>query len=221
LQPGVTYHYAVVASNSVGTTIGPDATFTTLPPTPPIAVTGEAVGVTQLAATLTGAVNTQGLQTTLQFEFGTIPGQGFLELASVIPGSELGSSVGIQTSFGNYLQSGTIYYYRAAATNPDGTSYGAEKSFTTGTFSGLPTVTPTQIVVFPAFVTELAERADREAHESTKTGTPTKPLTKAQKLANVLKACRKKPRRRGRAGCERQARRKYAGTRKNANPKKK
>jgi hypothetical protein len=210
LSPETTYHYALEATNPIGTTTGADQTFTTLPETPPFATTGEAVGVTQLAATLTGAVNTQGLQTTLQFEFGTIPGQGVLEIASVIPGSESGSSIGIQTSFGNYLQAGTTYYYRAVATNADGTSYGVEKSFTTGSFPGLPTVAPTPIIVFPASLLPTQPKV---------TIPPIKPLTNAQKLSKALKACKKKPKTQ-RSGCERQARRRYRAGKK-GKPKKK
>jgi phosphodiesterase/alkaline phosphatase D-like protein len=206
LRPGVTYHYALVASNSVATTIDPTgATFTTSAPTPPIAVTGEAVGVTQLSATLTGAVNTQGLQTTLQFEFGTspTPGQGSLVSASI--GSESGSTVGITVSFSGSLQQGTTYYYRTVATNSDGTRYGAERSFTTGSFPGLPGAAPAQLIAWPPFVA--AALAAAEPHETTSTGPP-KPLTKAQKLAKALKACNHKPKRQ-RPSCRRQAKRRY------------
>jgi hypothetical protein len=213
LHPGVTYHYAVVATNSVGTTVDPTgATFTTSAPTPPIAVTGEAVGVTQLSATITGGVDTRELQTTLQFEFGTspTPGQGSLVPASI--GSESGSTVGISDAFSGSLQQGTTYYYRAVATNVDGTGYGVERSFTTGSFPGLPAGTPAQLIAWPPFVA--AALAAAEPHQTTSTGGP-KPLTKPQKLAKALKACRKKPKKQ-RASCERQARRRYGAGKKQA-----
>ncbi len=208
LHPGVTYHYAMVASNSVGTTIGPDMTFSNSPSAPPVAVTGEAIAVTQLSATLTGAVDTQGLQTNLEFEFGTspTPGSGSLEVASVIPGSESGSTVGIATVFGGYLQSGTTYYFRAVATNQDGTSYGMEKSFTTASFPGLPAVSSVPIILFPAF----SVLAAREAHENTN-AVHSKHLTKTQKLARDLKACTKEPKKQ-RARCRRNARNRYQKT---------
>lgn len=50
-----------------------------------------------------------------------------------------GSGNGSYTSNITGLSVGTTYYLRAYATNQSGTSYGAEKSFTTG--SGLPTLT--------------------------------------------------------------------------------
>jgi hypothetical protein len=204
LHPSTTYHYALVATSSLGTTVDPaGAMFTTSPPTPPTALTGEAVGVTQLSATLTGAVNTQGLQTTLQFEFGTSPGAGSLVPASI--GSESGSTVGISDAFSGSLQQGTTYYYRTVATNSDGIGYGAERSFTTGSFPALPGTAPAQLIAWPPFVA--AALAASEPHESTSTGPP-KPLTKAQKLAKALKACSKKPKRQ-RASCRRQAKRRY------------
>lgn len=54
-----------------------------------------------------------------------------------------GSGTGSYTSNITGLSVGTTYYVRAYATNQSGTSYGAEKSFTTG--SGLPTVTTASV----------------------------------------------------------------------------
>jgi phosphodiesterase/alkaline phosphatase D-like protein len=204
LHPGVTYHYAVVATNSVGTTVDPiGATFTTSAPTPPVVVTGEAAGVTPNSATITGGVDTRELQTALQFEFGTTPGAGFLVPASI--GSESGSSIGITVSFIGDLQPGTTYYYRTVATNNDGTGYGTERSFTTGSFPGLPGAAPMQLIAWPPFVA--AALAAAEPHAATNTGGP-KPLTKAQKLVKALKACSRKPKRQ-RPNCRRQAKRRY------------
>jgi hypothetical protein len=206
LQPGVTYDYAVVATNSVGTEIGPDAAFTTSPPTPPLASTGAAEGVTQLAARINGSVDTRGLPTISQFEFGTTPYAGSLQPATVTSSS--GSVETIATSFNNDLQSGTTYFYRTVATNAEGTAYGAEQSFTTGSFPAA--FTPSAA---PAFIpyTSIAALDAREAQEGKKT--LPKPLTKTQKLAAALKACKKKPKKQ-RAGCKRQARKKYGTSQK-------
>jgi len=212
LQPGVTYHYALVATNSVGTTTGPDATFTTSPPTPPLASTGSADSVSQLAASINGSVDTRGLPTISQFEFGTSPYAGSLQPASITSSS--GTVETISTSFNNDLQPGTTFYYRTVATNADGTSYGAEQSFTTGSF--LPGFT---VPATPAFIpyASIAELDAREVQEGKKT--PPKPLTKAQKLAKALTACTKKPKKQ-RASCKRQARMKYGSSQKKRSSKK-
>jgi hypothetical protein len=210
LTPGTTYHFAVVAANAVGTTIGPDMTFTSLAPTPPLAVTGEPVGITPTSATLTGAVDTRGLQTEVSFEFGSTPALGSLEQASVIAGSESGTTVAISTAFGSYLQPGTTYYYRAVASNPDGTSQGTLKSFTTSSFPALPTIGSQPLLALPP------------AAPPTKTSgtTPTKKrLTTAQKLAKALKACDKKPKSK-QAACQKQAHKKYRVKKKTKKAKK-
>ena len=211
LQPGVTYHYALVATNSVGTVTGPDATFTTSPPTPPLASTGSADSVSQLAASIDGSVDTRGLPTISQFEFGMSPYAGSLQPASITSSS--GTVETISTWFDNDLQPGTTYYYRVIATNADGTSYGAEQSFTTGSFPVASTLPAT-----PAFIpyASIAELDAREVQEGKKT--PPKPLTKAQKLAKALKACTKKPKKQ-RAGCKRQARKKYGTSQKKSKKK--
>jgi hypothetical protein len=210
LRPGVTYHYAVVATNSVGTVFGSDATFTTMPPTPPIASTGAAIAVTQLSAALTGTVDTRELQSTLEFEFGTSPYAGSLVSASVIAGSESGSTVGISTFFQNNLQPSTTYYYRAIATNADGTSYGAEQSFTTGSF---PPAFTLSAGLAPLAYTSIAVLNAKEAREG-KVTTVSKPLTRAQKLAKALKACKKTRSKQKKAACVRSARKKYGPVKK-------
>jgi hypothetical protein len=209
LRPGVTYHYALVATNSVSTSFGADATFTTSPPTPPTATTGQATGVSQLSATLTGAVDTRGLPSTLQFEFGPTPGHGSLVPASVIGGSESGTTVGISASFGSYLQPGTTYYYRALATNADGTAYGAEQSLTTASYP--PAFTPPAAFALIPY-TSIAALDAKEARESPNALAP-KPLTKAQRLARALKACSSKPKKQ-RARCKRLARKRYGSRKK-------
>jgi sugar lactone lactonase YvrE len=133
LLPGTTYHYALVATNQDGTTIGTDGTFTTGQPTPPGATTGPASSVTQNTASITGTIDTQGLPTTYGFEIG-------LEAGNYGPATGLGS-VGAGASNTEVilpltgLQPGTTYHYRITATNNDGTSYGTDQSFTAGVFT--------------------------------------------------------------------------------------
>jgi hypothetical protein len=215
LRPGTVYHAALVATNSVNTTIGPDVSFTTSAPTPPLALTGASVKVTQLSATLTGTVDTRGLPTTLGFEFGTTPSLRSMVPASLVPGSESGTTVGVSASFGTYLLPGVTYYYRLVATNPDGTSYGAEQSFATAAFPAA--FAP---AAGPAFIASasIAQLNAKEAQEGKSTRPAAMPLTKAQKLAKALKACTKKPKRQ-RATCQRRARKQYGPTKKTAKAK--
>ena len=202
LRPGTTYHFAIVATNSFGSTTGSDMTFTTSPATPPLASTGEPTGVSQLSATLTGNVDTGGLPSTLQFEFGTVPFAGSILPAST--GSPSGTLIPVSLSFAGDLAPDTTYYYRVIATNADGTSYGSDLSFTTPGFPAAPATAPAQLIGWPGFVgTELAAGPPHEP-----VGTGPAPLTKAQKLAKALKACAKKPKRK-RAACRRLAKRRY------------
>ena len=212
LGPGTTYHYAVVAINSVGTTIGPDQSFTTAAPTPPSVSTGGAEGVSQLSASIAGSVNTQGLATISQFEFGTAPYAGTMTPATVTSSS--GTTLALSTAFDNDLQPGTTYYYRVVASNQDGTSYGTEQSFTTGSFPAAvaPSAATALLPYNPISVLDA-----REAKED-KT-TTSKPLTRAQKLTKALKACGKKPKKQ-RASCQRQARKRYGSRKKKTTEKK-
>jgi hypothetical protein len=139
LLPGTTYHYALVATNQKGTTIGSDGTFTTGKPTPPAISTGAVNSVTQNTATITGTINTEGLPTSYGFEIGLVEGNYGppTGLGSVGAGASEAAVALALTG----LQPGTTYHYRITATNGDGTSYGTDRSFTTGVFA-IAFVTP-------------------------------------------------------------------------------
>lgn len=196
LQPHTTYHFALEASNASGEAKGPDHEFTTASSTPPGVATGAASGVGERDATISGTVNSSGLQTTYGFEIGTEAGAYGVAtgLGSVGAGLTENVVLGLQN-----LQAGVTYHYRVLATNADGTSYGQDQSFTTLGVPALLTVpTSPPLLASPtiAFPPE---------------GTPvylSPPLTRAQKLARALKACKKKPKH-GRAACERRARKAY------------
>lgn len=197
LRPATTYHYAIVATNSTGSIVGPDVVFTTALPTPPLATTGPADGVSDTSATLNGSVDTRELPTVSQFEFGTAPGAGALVPATVTPGA--GFTETLTASFLGNLHPATTYYFRTVATNADGTVYGAESSFTTAAQPSQGTPAAASLVGWPGFVLrELAAPVPV---------TP-KRLTRTQRSARALKACKKKPKR-SRASCRRQAKRRY------------
>jgi hypothetical protein len=135
LLPGETYYYALVAVNKYAIqTIGFPQTFTTAAGTPPLVSTGGASAVSQNAATLSGTVTTNGLQTNYGFEIGTAPN-------SYGPATGLGAIGGAATAEVHVtlgeLQPATTYYYRVTATNADGTEKGQPVSFTT---PGFPTL---------------------------------------------------------------------------------
>lgn len=69
LEPGTTYHYRVLGSNSVGTTFGEDKTFTTVGVISDI-TTGLASSITSSRAILSGTVNAKNARTTVTFEYG-------------------------------------------------------------------------------------------------------------------------------------------------------
>ena len=200
LTPGTTYHYALVVSNPAGSQTSPDATFTTTAPSPPVALTGAASAITTTSTTVSGNVQPDSLPTTYSFQIGPDTGYGG-ELSGIAgSGSE---PVAVSATFTN-LQPGTLYHYRVLASNQDGISYGADQTTTTtpAPNSLLQPLAPPMIAI---------PQIQFPITEPTPTNSTTKKLTNAQKLAKALKACKKKPKSR-RAGCVRQAHRKYPTT---------
>ena len=129
LTPGRTYHFRLVAANADGTTDGGDVTFTTASSRAPGATTGAASNVTEVAATLTGLLNTNGLATTYHFDFGQTASYG----SSTRPGSLAaiaGSTVNVSARLTG-LRPGTTYHYRLVGHNADGTTYGHDRTFKT------------------------------------------------------------------------------------------
>jgi NHL repeat len=151
LSPGTTYHFRVIATNATsppGGTVGPDQTFSTPPLQPPVVSTGQASGVAQNTATLTAAIDTQGFETTYELDLGTDTSYG-----SRIFG-DAGPEPGTQT-FTVALQGlapGTTYHYRIAATNTFGTIYGADETFTTGTYPSSTLSVPVAPALVPALL---------------------------------------------------------------------
>jgi hypothetical protein len=152
LQPGTTYHFALVATNFGGAeTVGPDETFTTRPLAPPVIGTGIAEAIGQTGATLTGAVGPEGLATSYSFEYGTSAayGSSWPTLAVSVGSGSATEAVAVEVTG---LQPGVTYHYRLVANNEDGASYGADQTFTT---QGYPVssvlLTPT-LGVQPGFV---------------------------------------------------------------------
>src|SRR5437899_3147840 len=135
LKPSKTYHYRVSAKNASGTTVGGDMSFTTAAappppphPPPPPATTGPALHITHSEATVTGTVNPTGVKTTYYFEFGVSPYYGLQTASRSLPAVSAAQAVSI-TLHG--LAAGQVYHYRLVARNSNGTSRGADRSFST------------------------------------------------------------------------------------------
>lgn len=133
LEIGATYHYRVVARNSAGTTIGPDHSFTTVPPA---LVEGEhAAEVSAAEATLQTQINPLGHDTVYHFEYGTTSCGAIPGSCTEVPDSpaDIGSGEAPvpESVLLTGLRQNTTYYYRVVATNSLGTAVAPERTFTT------------------------------------------------------------------------------------------
>jgi hypothetical protein len=126
LSAGTTYHFRLVASNSSGTSLGNDQTFTTAGP--PTVQTGGAQSVGTSTATLTGSLDPRGFSTSWYFEYGTTTSYGS-RTSSVNAGSGTGSR-SVSSSLSGLVPS-TTYHFRLVASSSAGTSRGADVAFTT------------------------------------------------------------------------------------------
>jgi hypothetical protein len=132
LKGDATYHYRLVATNSLGTARGADMTFETggllLPP---VARGLSASNVAQFTATLNGTLETGGLPVNYHFEYGTTTAYGQI---APIPDDYTpltAETVTVSQPIGN-LQAGTTYHYRLMASSPGGTEVaGPDETFTT------------------------------------------------------------------------------------------
>ena len=192
LQPDTEYTACLVAKNSSGSTPGAEVTFTTLPATPPIVSTGTASGISEHAATLSATVDPQGLPSTYEFELGTGTGYGIPVFGLAGQGA-VAETIAVSVLF---LEPGVTYHYRIQASNVDGTSYGADQTFTTPTYP---------VLTFPPAIIPPPSKKKAAAPKA-------KALTRAQKLARALKACKRKRNPRKRAACIERSKRRYGAS---------
>ena len=139
LSSGTPYHVRAYATNSLGTSYGSDATFTTST-TAPTVITTVISAITTSTATSGGNVTSAGGN--------SVTARGVCWSTSANPTTANdkttnGTGTGIFTSSITGLSPGTPYHVRAYATNSLGTSYGSDATFTTSTTA--PTVTTTVI----------------------------------------------------------------------------
>jgi hypothetical protein len=104
-----------------------------------VVVTGAASAIGPTSATLNGTVNPNGLTTTAFFRYGTSTNYG-----GITPAQTIGGGSGVTPIGGgaiNGLSCGTLYHFRAEATNSSGTAHGSDSTFTTGPCGPPPTAT--------------------------------------------------------------------------------
>lgn len=133
LLPLATYHYRVIASNTLGTSRGEDGTFTTAG-IPPEVHTLDATGVASTSATLNAQVTANTGATSVIFLYGR--SASVLDKVAAAPSSVAGGSPAQTVSVAlpkGTLENGVQYFFRALATSGAGTTMdpGPPKSFTT------------------------------------------------------------------------------------------
>jgi ubiquitin len=125
LDPNKTYHFRAFATNSAGTSYGADRTFTTLVAAAAV-TTDPATLLTHGEATLNGTLDGDGGEACqCGFEWGETIAYG----NTTPPQSRTTGQSFAQPIIG--LDPHKTYHFRAFATNSAGTSYGADRSFTT------------------------------------------------------------------------------------------
>ncbi|HEY5976914.1 MAG TPA: hypothetical protein VIT85_03570 [Solirubrobacterales bacterium] len=125
-----TYHYRLVASNSLGVTKGADMTFTTEPAPLPEIDDSTASGVRPTGVTLSATINPNRWMTVYTFEYGPTTDYG----SSTPIGDPLdghGNEPIPVSEVVNGLTPGTIYHFRTVATNFSGTTHTADQTFIT------------------------------------------------------------------------------------------
>jgi hypothetical protein len=179
LQPGTTYHYALVATSKAGVQVGPDETFTTLAATPPIVSTGPVSEVSQNAAMISGTVDPQGVPTSYEFDLGTDTTYGSRAYGEAGAGGEPETlTLSLQG-----LAAGTLYHYRLIARNTYGTVYGVDQTFTTPGFptSLLASPVGAPLIPGPTFTAPSTIGASVGEAPPSRTKHKTKTKTKAKK----------------------------------------
>lgn len=96
---------------------------------PPIVATGGTSSVTDTSAVLHGTVNPNGTATTYYFEWGTTKSYG--SKSSVKSAGSGTTAIAVEQSI-DHLTPGATYHYRLVATNPSGTTDGADRTFVAG-----------------------------------------------------------------------------------------
>jgi hypothetical protein len=128
LELETTYHYKIVATNSLGTTESNDKSFTTLPAVGGLTIK-PATEIDQEDVTLNAEFTGNGEETSYYFEYGLTTNYG--KTSAEPPGDSAGSPTGptpisaVITDFEGY----STYHYRVVATNSQGTTKSGDMTF--------------------------------------------------------------------------------------------
>jgi hypothetical protein len=215
LEADTEYSYCLIATDSSGETIGQTLRFTTEPvapkapqtpaPTKPLVLGESASGETRTGVRLSGSVNPENSLAFYQFQYGTSASYGS-STGEAQAGSGLGEVTVGPTTIGE-LQPGTTYHYRLLVSNGSGTTAGEDETFTT--LPPTPPIVSTGVdqifttPTYPALTFPLAIAPPPKSPAAPKA------LTRAQKLAKALKACKRERNPRKRASCVKRAKRRY------------
>jgi len=151
LNPDTKYYLRAYATNEIGTGYGSEKKFTT--PinsweTPPTVKSEDITDIRATSAVCTGNVTSDGGSSLIErgicWSETSLPTVNDNKVADESPGS--GPFTGIITG----LNTNTIYYVRAYATNEKGTAYGLEKNFITG-LTDPPTVVTDELSDITAY----------------------------------------------------------------------
>lgn len=208
LTVGVTYYYRLVAINADRTVFGNEASFTVTAKGAPSEVVTEPAEATPNGFRLKGKLNPDGLPTTYYYEYASDTcDEGCTPTKTAVVGPLTGDTQEEVPAVEVTGLTAGQYWYRLVASNADGTEGAALLTFkvppespaSSGQTKQEPTSEPPLFPGPPPIAVS----------PWVKTVPRTGPLTRAQKLADALKACEYKPKKR-RAACEKQARKKYS-----------
>ena len=129
LTASTTYHFRIVGTNSAGTTLGSDKTFTTLTAAgPPVVTTNSASNVTTSSAKLNGLLDPHGLTTTVNFQYGT---SAPFYAHSTTMQTQTGNTYRTIAANISGLTAHTTYHFRIVGTNSGSSKAGGDRTFTT------------------------------------------------------------------------------------------
>ena len=194
LSAATTYHFALLAHNPNGTRISRDYQFTTAAAepltTPPGIGSSSAQFVNEESAILEAEIDPEGLPTSYEVQYGTSNAYGqSTPPAAIAPFTSMHGTITALTG----LAPATTYHYRLIASNQAGTINGPDRTFTTTGAARSGAFAPFNVPF---------------AYPPVQNGGGG--LTKRQKLAAALKACRAKAKGPRRRACEKAAHAKYA-----------